>query len=729
MEKRVIFRDRQELQSKDLNNIQANAELSLRHLVSDAVVGGMRYVGGGVAAASATEISIAAARLYASGKVYEADSQTVNLFPHLPLTARKVVSVVVWGEEAETEVEPRDFLIDLTTGATQPQAVAMQTARVCNINMQPGAESVDPQPPVIQSSTLAIAHVYLTPTGIDRIDMVTTAKLPSLAAHDVRLNNIEAWRKSAQPRITSIASDLSALAKKTETKAPLHVVMQIANDIGRLKQLLNMPTGRTDYDADNFDTTDKTDAALTNGGCIVDDGILFPHAGQASAALALFNPYDSSVTRHGDMILPAYEHEERIQGGEGLHATLSLAQYQVQENVLRGKVTPVLRSVYGPNNNRFDEWYPAVTKPVPEGVFPEWAKPDNWQLFPQLKVLDYARVYYQDAVTKSFNGAIVAQTFLVSNSFWLTRINLGFDQIADNGPVTLAICGTHEDGTPNPNQCFGDVTLTPSELKAWPLETSFDLEPILLEAGNRYAIVAITNGNHYVRTSTGNAFTQGTLFFGTDGDYFTGDLTRDLYFVAFGARFVANRSVVSLQPISLAGGISDLLIGAKAVQPKGAKIVFQIQVGGVWRNLTDDEYHLATKPDIVPLRVVFLGTQQLQAALTLAADAIVGSRPADAMTHVSTLRNLLGPTNNIEVQVQTVGWNDAHHTLDCQIISGAGNVYDDVSHTQVTLKPGVVRHTFTFTPPGINGCRIKLSGGKSAAASPFVITERVDVEL
>ena len=103
---------------------------------------GLHYTGGLVSAKSATEVEVAPLRFYNDGKVYVAEqSQLLNLFQYLPLVTRKCVAVVLWGQETETLVEPRDFLTDLTTGATQPQAVPMQQLNFCNVNLLPGSES------------------------------------------------------------------------------------------------------------------------------------------------------------------------------------------------------------------------------------------------------------------------------------------------------------------------------------------------------------------------------------------------------------------------------------------------------------------------------------------------------------------------------------------------------------------------------------------------------------
>ena len=140
MERQVIFRDRQELQSGDLNNIGSYAGTAQQHLVQDAVSASLHFTGGVVSAKSATEVDVAALRFYNNGLVYVSEqTETLNLFQYLPLVTKKCVAVVIWGEQTDTEVEPRDFLTDLTTGATQPQAVAMTRLNKANINLLPGA--------------------------------------------------------------------------------------------------------------------------------------------------------------------------------------------------------------------------------------------------------------------------------------------------------------------------------------------------------------------------------------------------------------------------------------------------------------------------------------------------------------------------------------------------------------------------------------------------------------
>ncbi|MFS4552083.1 hypothetical protein [Comamonas resistens] len=720
MEKQVIFRDRQELQSADLNHIGEHAAAAMKHIVQDAVSDGLHYTGGVVTARSATEVDVAALRFFNGGKVYASEQvQTVNLFAYLPLTTQRCVAVVIWGEEVETNVEPRDFLVDLTTNATEPQAVAMQRTRLANINLQPGTESVDPQPPAIQSATLAIAYVYLTPTGIDRIEMQSGFVLPNLKQQDQRLFEQEAWRSVAEPRISSIATDLAALGRRTDSLVQRDTVVEMANDIARLKSRLNLPTAYASYESDYFGNASKTNAAGVGYAAAVDNGLLFPTAAQAKVGLALFNPYESAVSRSAaDLVLPAYKSVPRIQAN-GYSGDISISQYQVQEQRLREYTTTVTEQKTGYRYNYYSGWW---------GNY-------YWNYYPhryyyissyQYSVTRTETHYELENITTSYSGALIAQSFLCSNAMWLTEVGLFFTQVGASGDVQVLVCET-DAGRPNLEKTLSRVTVTRNMLKRYPTETRIPMPPALLQAGGRYALVLITQGDHRAATVSGDSYTQGTLFFGTDGDYFTGDLTKDLMFTLYAAQFNQPRIEVMLQSISLAGGISDLEIAAPQIVPDGTELVYEAQVAGKWYPLPELAAMLGNVPDIVPLRAVMLGTTDLAPALKLTPEAITGSRPATGFTHWANERILAANTSSVTVQVVVAQWDTAHHALNCALISGA-NTYTPATTVTRDEPDGLSKRiTFTFTPPAINRYSIKLTGTRSAGSKPFVVVERTDV--
>lgn len=720
MEKQVIFRDRQELQSADLNAIGQHAGDAIAHLVLDAVTGALKFTGGAVSAKSATEVDVAALRFYNGGKVYASEqTETLNLFQYLPLVAKKCVAVVVWGEVIDTDVQPRDFLVDLTTGATEPQAVAMSRLWKANINLQPGNESVDPQPPVLQTGTLAIALVYLTPAGVERIELQDAARLPTLQGHEQRLFEHEAWRAQAEPRISSIATDLAGLAKKTMSLVGRDTVVELANDVARLKAKVNLPTAYASYESDYYGNTDKTDAAGVGYSAAIKNGLLFPTAGQASVGLALFNPYDAGIKRSAeDLVLPAYTDRARIQTS-GYSGDISASQYQVQSQTIREYTATVWDYTYGWNYNYYNGWWN-------NWYWNYYGYNWGWYGYYGYRVARQETRYELQTVTTSYNGAIIGQTFLVSNAMWLTKVGLQFTQIGASGDVMVAVCET-EGGKPDLLKTLTRVTVARGDLKKYPEETAIPVPPVLLEAGKRYALVLITQGDHRLATVSGNDYTQGTLFFGTDGDYFTGDLTKDLMFTLYAAQFAQPRVEVVLQSVSLAGGISDINIAAPQIVPDGCELRYEIQVGGKWYPLGDAAMRLSTLPDIVPLRMVLLGTSDLAPAFRLAPNAITGSRAATSFVHWSKLRTLAAPSSSITVQVVVAQWDAAHHTLACEIKSGATTYTPAATVVRDEPDGQAKRITFTFTPPAISTYAIKLTGARSAASAPFVVVERTDV--
>lgn len=720
MEKQVIFRDRQEFQAADPNHLQAYVRESFDHLIVDAVSDEKHFTGFALSAASATEAVVQPGRFYSSGAVYVSqDEQSLNLFQYVPLVTSKIVAVVAWGQDVDTTVEPRDFLVDLETGATEPQAVAMERIRKCEVNLLPGSESADPQPPVIQSGTLAVAYIYLTPSGIDRIEMQEASRLPNGYDHEQRIIGIEVWKAAAEPRISSIATDLAALAKKSEGLASRAAFIEIAGDIASVKDKLQLPASFASYDADAFASDAKTNAAHAGYAARVNKGVLFPFAASVDASLALFNPIDAAVKASSqNVVLPAYSHAERIKT-QGYAGDISVSQYQVQTHTIRALVVSNWYWHYGWNWNYYARWY-------------GWNYANYWWTQPWYGYWysSFDEVYLAAVGTTSYAGALVAQSFLNANAMWMTRLGLYFTQIAPTGNVQVLVCEC-EAGKPNLQKAVAQVNVAAANLKKYPLETTIDVPHVLLEAGKRYAVVLITSGDHRVAVVSGNAYTQGTLFYGSDGDYFVGDLTKDLMFTIYGAQFARARTEVQLQPVSLAGGFTDLTIDAQHVIPEGCTLQYEIQPqgSGAWYPLGDAALRLGTDltaPNLVNLRAVLLGTSDLQPAFITQANAITASRPATSVQHWSVSRTLGAATTGVTLKLWLSDWDAAHHTITPKIVTG-GSTETAASSTVTSDQNGATLKTFTFTIPSSSAYEIKIAGTRDAGSKPFGIINRMDI--
>ncbi len=715
MFKKVIFRDRQELQAQDLNNVEEFTDNSLQALIEDAVSERAHYTGFGVIQQGTTEIRVEQGRLYKNGNIFVLEqAQEINLFQYLPMATKRICAVVVWGSEVETEVEPRDFLIDVVQGTTEPRAVAMQKLRLANVNIVPGVESADPQPPAIQEGLVPVAYIHLTTTGIEKIERLERYVLPKLRQVKEDLVELQNWKNLTEPRISSIITDLTTLSKKSDNKADLKQVLEIAADMARVKEKLNLPNTYHSYDADYFGDTSKIDTDNTTAK--IQNGILFPDAGRAVANLALFNPYDPNIKRFDSLVLPDFTPTTKLKT-EGYSGDISISQYQWQTHEVKRYTTYTWQWVYGWNWNWYWSWYYRYWYWY-YGY--EWWWHGYWGYWVQVPQTEYRL----ETTTHSINGAIVAQTFLISSAFWLTNIGLYFTQTDNNAPINIIICET-TNGKPDLQKTLTMTTVQPSDIRKYPQETIINITPVYLKPG-RYAICFITQGSYKVATVSGQNYLQGTLFFGTDGDYFTGDLTKDIMFTLYGAQFKQARTEVQLQPVSLAGGITDLIIQSPAIVPEGTQLIYEINVGGKWYPITEAG-RLNTKPDIVPIRAVLLGTADLQPALFLSEQSIIASRPATTFTAVSKTRQLSAPRTTIEVQVLVANYDSTKHTLSCQLLVGSNTVNPAIVTTQQEDQ-NAVRFTYTFNiTDGTDSYKIRIQGTRTEDSQPFSVIERIDI--
>jgi len=714
MYKQVVFRDRQELQAKDLSNIEEYTSDAIEAVVTDAVSNRYHYTGFEVAQNSTTEITVAPGKLYAGGKMYISEqSLDFNIFQFLPLNTKKVVTVCVWGSKTETEVEPRDFLIDVVQGTTEPRAVAMTKLNKANVNLVAGVESVDPQPAGLQENVVPVAYIYLATTGIEKIIRVEDYVLPRLYETKADVAELKNWRALTEPRLISIVTYLSSLSKKTDGKADLKTALEIMADMARVKEKLNLPSTYHSYDADYFGDTGKID--INNTVAKVVNGLLFPNAGEAKANLALFNPYDPNIKRFDNLVLPNYDLVCKLET-KGYSGDVSISQYQFQTYEVKKYTYYQYYWVYGWRWNWYWNWYYRWWR---------WYYGYNWWWYGYYGYwVQYPVTEYRlEETTHSINGAIVAQTFVVSSPMWLSALGLFFTQKDSSADITVVICET-DNGKPNLQKALTMVRVSQADIKKYPNETVINLTPVFLKAG-RYAVCFITQGNYRVATVSGQSYLQGTLFFGTDGDYFTGDLTKDIMFKLYAAQFKQARTEVQLQPVSLAGGITDLQIIAPALVPEGTELIYEINVGGKWYPLKETG-RLSSAPDIVPLRAVMLGTADLQPALVLTEQAITSSRPATTFYATSTQRTLSDARQNIDVQLLLHKFNATDHTINCQLLSGS-NTYNPATVT-TQEDTDTVRKTFSFNiSAGIQSYKIKISGSRASSAEPFSVVERIDI--
>lgn len=747
MEKQVLYRDRQELQAADLNNTQAWADESDRHLVTDAITPERQFVGLTVSARSATEIEVSPGRLYdgPSGKVYAIESAQVHsVFAMLPLQDQKWLAVSAFGQEEDTDIQPRDFLIDLQTREVEPEAVAMQRRRVAVIHIAQGLESPTPERPEPPTGYTLLAHVRLSPTGIQEVVLATSRKLPNLFAVDQRLRAAEGWITSAEPRIAHIMSDIAGLASDLSTRASLEHVAQLGVDMAKLKERMEIPDDYTFYGADHFLSADESDTAHSAYSADAYEGIRPPVVASQTGALALLNPLDPEARASaGGLLLPAYAEITRLRmetrAGE---VTINQYQYQtlnaVQRTISRERVRTGETLTYC-TNSAF--WRSGVYDPV-SGILRRgdetWlVDPSDRQAALTHAFVRVTRVWidrweepYWDIVTTTHTvqGSVLAQTVLMAQTGWLTSLEVFVTSADPSGGLTVLVTEAAL-GQPDIEKVLARATLAPGAVTAGWLKVTLP-DPLLVEAGKRYAIVLASGAAHRVGFTEGTEYTQGLLMYAQDGAYFTAAAERDLMLRLNFARFAAPRAVVQMQPLQLAGGIQELDMLYESAVPAGTRLVWEYQTGGQWRPITVDTQPQFGSAALIPLRAVFIGTSDLMPAVRPGTAQVTVRRRGTAFTHVSTARTLAQASSNIRVRLLLEDFDPSSgHTVDCRLIVGASTVNAASSRDEIVDGRSRWReYRFALGSP-TTSYRIRIDGTGVTATAPWHVAERYDLAL
>jgi hypothetical protein len=751
MEKQVIYRDRQELQAADLNNTQAWADEADRHLVTDAITPERMFVGLTVSARSATEIDVAPGRLYdgQSGKVYAIEStQTHSVFAMLPLQDKKWLAVSVFGQEEETDIQPRDFLINLQTREVEPQAVAMQRRRVATVHIAQGLESPTPEKPEPPTGYTLLAHVRLSPTGIQEVVLATSRKLPNLYAVDQRLRAAEGWITSAEPRIAHIMTDIAGVSREVAQRATIDQAIQLALDMARVKERLEIPDDYRFYGADHFLDERESDTAFSGYSARVMEGIRPPIVAQDRSALALLNPLDPAArVSSTQLLLPAYEEVCRLRM-ETRAGEVTINQYQYQTTQMVQRTISRERVRYGETftactNGSF--WRMGIYDPI-TGIYriggETWLiEPLQWwNMSAMLGIVRATRLWidtyqetYWDAITQNHTvpGSILAQTVLMAQTGWITSLELFFTMVDISGGLTLLITDAPQ-GQPDMQRVISRTVLNASALNSGWCRIQL-VEPVLVESGRRYAIVLISGAAHRIGFTYGTEYTQGLLMYSQDGQFFTEQADRDLMLRLNFAHFLNPRTIIQMQPLQLAGGIAEIDLLYDGVTPAGCQLIWEYQTGGIWRPITDGHDPQFGGAAILPLRAVFVGTQDLMPAVRLgsAGSQVRVARTGTSFTHISTTRTLAQASSDIRVRLLLEDFNPdapANHTVTCQLIIG-GNTVNPASWRDEIVDSRSRWREFRFTPAPTTSYRIRIEGTGVTAQHPWHVAERYDLAL
>jgi hypothetical protein len=526
MENKVIFRDNQEVQAQDFNNEQDWMEAALDHVVLDAIEPAMSYAGFAMSKSAPTVCTVAAGRLYANGQVYaREEAVTIDLFNVLPITQKKQIAIVCWGTTIQQDIQPRDFIIDADTGQAQPQAVAMQQTRYCNVDIVPGVEAVSPQNPTIDATDLLIGYVLVDPTGIVSYQQMTNNMIDSVSDLNRRITSIESWAGTVEGKIAALSTALAALAAQLSNYVLITDFQTLVNLVNEIWRLIHLPQSYVWYGTDNFvDTSQSYVSGNVDGqyNAQISEGLRFPGTNASGGTstvtqqMQLLNPQDPNALIAADgFTLP-------MPSGARFRMDCSFPDYPwIEERLLQYVALGfTIRHLY-PSRHRHRcgphflpsppalvWWYEATLDPTFHLLsflnevweIREWAviaqhMEDDCD-WPQHKFERY-KYFWHDCVdvpywSKVFDnfthqGQHICQTILNQQDGWLTGITV-FMMTPVYMPLNLIIAGTTDQGQPDHTHqtvrrvvldgddvraCYdtpiqiGDIGVTPGGIRIW----------------------------------------------------------------------------------------------------------------------------------------------------------------------------------------------------------------------------------------------------------------------
>lgn len=750
-EQLVIFRDYQEQQAADHNDLQSFGRDSLDHVVVDAITASRRYSGFNVTKTAQTEVQVAAGRFYdLLGAVFNLPTTTVqSMLAMLPATAKRIVTVSAYGTENETDVEERDYLVDVATGRTEPRAQATVKSRDAVLVFTSGAETSDPQAPATPVGNVAIANILLDSIQVVSVTMLTDGRVSSTEALDTRSKLLETFRGAFEPRVAALASTIAGLQQQLDALSRRTVpnMADIYQDLADVKDLLAVPAASSDYDADHFMNRAKSDwedAAGLGFDCKVEEGARFPDANADEFEIGLFSSNDPNATLTNGVLLPKFTSELKLSTGPYV-SDIGIAQYGFQTTTMKTGLMSRTRLRYGGGFNVCSNgvyWNVSQGEKAPSSLynFATWnilADNSFWQDSPGhfgfrqdsywLDTWDEPFMYAQ-TTDHVINGALVAETVLMPNDVWATMVAFYCTQKAADAAIQLTITEV-ANGVPNPAQSLATVAYPHTSIVAgWNYVT---IPPTFLKKGTRYGIVLVSNADHKLGLTSGQNYLDGTFFYSTDGAFFQGDLTKDLMIQIYGAVFAAPQVTIEFGVVNLDGGFRDIDILAECWVPQSTQLVYEIKPSGGadWLQLTKENVTaLVGAPALAQFRGRFVGTRDMMPALTLTGSRVHVSRPKTAFKHVSLELTLAGTRTDVWVKCRLERFDDTPHDFAITLRHGSTTETPTATEDVVInadLKQ-IERTSHFVLSPGVSACTIIGTASTTSPANLFHVAERID---
>lgn len=770
MERTVLFRDYQKAQTSDFNNVQSFVQQSLDDMIGDTVTSSLRYAGFNTVKSNTAEITVAAGRFYGAnsnnqvGAIYTLPTQTIiSVVQYLAVSqvTQRILTLVCYGVLDQVDVQTRDFLTNTQTLQTQPQAVAMTASRDAVLAIVAGAESGSPNAPAIGVSQVPIANILVDNGGIISVTMLPDSAVTSTEQLDDRLTVVESFDGQVGPRITTLASDLAALASQLNVlgKTSSTVVDELCQDVANLKDLIGLPASYSQYGALHFAYPDPTKYDTNNStalgfNCTIFYGVRFPAQNAALFTLSLFNPLDPSAHVTNGLLLPPFTDNLILQTGAVISST-SMSQYGFQTYALVQKNMSYTRTVAGPSYTVCTNGAMIQTSQGDSGnegwFLPNWSSYEietstingfghYWYQVNYYWVESWTEPYWElDTIQHSVNGAQVAQSFLVSSDAWITRLGVYISTVASATDVWLTLCQC-TNGQPDLTKTIAHQVMTGANLvTGW---NYLEIQPSFCRKGDRMAVVLTTAANHQVGLTTAGSYLEGTFFYTLDGAYYLGDFTKEMALRVYAAQFLSNQVTVEFGALNLAGGIRNIDLAIRSIVPSSCTLTYEVLPAGTatWLPISETNplVPFQNAPVLARFRARFVGTATVAPGIQLNDSICNIWCPGPIFTFVTEPETLAAATASVTIKTVVENFNPVAHSLSAtqgdgngyiKIYKGAGPVYTAISPTttvvaltDASIGQYTITSTFSGISPTISQFIAVVKGTTNSVSNTFIIS-------
>ena len=551
------------------------------------------------------------------------------------------------------------------------------------------------------------------------------------------------------PHITVIKAGTGVLTKTSDGTLDRAALVRTQRDVAVLKEMAGLPDDYIDYGADRFLDEEESATGAVGYAARIESGLRFPTAatnGPDGVAPAVANPADSNVKLISGITLPDYTQiTEAVVIGNVGELALNSFQFETLAMTVAEMGRVRIRLGEGFTVSESDAWWGTGKYIDPQKRI--FAKNGETFQVIALNELDPTGVklyrvrrrwvdttdqaYWTRPVgsTTNFAGYHWVQTFLNAKGRIVDGLGPLFSRLDASGDVTLQILECKADSSPDKDRVIASVTVPYASLKVG--EAFYSIAPTYLEAGKYYGLAIITSANHWVYVNDTGTPTQGNLFFRNGSAYYQSDPTKNILLNLRYAKFRRPRTEILLQPVSLAGGITNIDFLALAAIGEGTDVVLQVQDGtGVYRDFDpNNPSPLAQTPALANLKMVFTGTLDLQPMIRLGDSRIIVSRPALVMKHIADKRTLAAPAENVTMTVRLENFDEDDHDCTLRLKVGSSEVAP-AGVVDVEVTPGVIDRTGSWALGAPTSAYTPIINGAAASVNDlFTVSKREDVAI